>query len=73
MLFVRHAYAAILLVTLTLVTQSAGMAALINWARTHLPSDIHLFAVVTLLVKHDEQAELAENARKPAKDTEKAH
>ena len=36
--FVREACAAIFLVTLTLVLQSAGMAALIQWAIDHLPS-----------------------------------
>jgi voltage-gated potassium channel len=37
MVFVRQAYAAIVLVTLTLAIQSAGIAALIQWARAHLP------------------------------------
>jgi voltage-gated potassium channel len=38
MVFVQQAVAAIVLVTLTLVLQSAGMAVLIQWARTHLPA-----------------------------------
>jgi hypothetical protein len=39
MVLVRQACAAIVLVTLTLVLQSAGMAALIQWAIDHLPAD----------------------------------
>jgi voltage-gated potassium channel len=41
MVFVHQASTMIVLVTLTLVLQSAGMAALIQWARAHLPSAIH--------------------------------
>lgn len=41
MSFVYQACATIVLVTLTLVLQSAGMAALIQWARAHLPRAIH--------------------------------
>jgi voltage-gated potassium channel len=37
MVFVRQAYAAIVPVTRTLVIQSAGIAALIQWVRAHLP------------------------------------
>jgi voltage-gated potassium channel len=41
MVFVHQASTAIVLVTLTLSLQSAGMAGLIQWARTHLPRGIH--------------------------------
>ena len=41
--FVHQACATIFLVTLTLVLQSAGMAALIEWARAHLPRAVHRF------------------------------
>jgi voltage-gated potassium channel len=41
MVFVHQACTTIVLVTLTLVLQSAGMAALIEWARAHLPRAIH--------------------------------
>jgi voltage-gated potassium channel len=41
MLFVLQACTAIVLVTLTLALQSAGMAGLIQWARVHLPRGIH--------------------------------
>ncbi len=37
MVFVRQAYAAIVLIMLTLVIQTAGIAALIQWAKAHLP------------------------------------
>ena len=37
MVFVHQACTAIVLVTLTLALQSAGMAGLIEWARSHLP------------------------------------
>jgi voltage-gated potassium channel len=43
MVFVHQAFPTIALVTLTLVLQSAGMAALIQWARAHLPRVIQLF------------------------------
>jgi voltage-gated potassium channel len=36
MVFVRQAYAAIVLIMLTLVIQTAGIAALIQWAKAHL-------------------------------------
>jgi hypothetical protein len=41
MVFVRQAGAAALLVTLTLLLQSAGMAWLINLAKAHLTRDMH--------------------------------
>ena len=41
MIFVCEASAAVVLVTLTLSLQCAGMAALIGWARTSLTRDIH--------------------------------
>ncbi len=41
MIFVREASAAVVLVTLTLSLQCAGMAALISWARTSLSPDDH--------------------------------
>ena len=41
MVFVHEACTTIVLVTLTLVLQSAGMAALIEWARAHLPRALH--------------------------------
>jgi voltage-gated potassium channel len=41
MVFVHQACTTIVLVTLTLVLQSAGMAALIEWAKAHLPRALH--------------------------------
>jgi voltage-gated potassium channel len=41
MVFVHQACTAIVLITLTLVLQSAGMAALIEWAKAHLPRAIY--------------------------------
>jgi len=41
MIFVRQAGAAVVLVTLTLSLQCAGIAALISWARTGLAPDVH--------------------------------
>ena len=41
MFFVHQACAAFVLVTLTLLLQSAGMAALIQWAKTHLVDGPH--------------------------------
>src|SRR6202045_554545 len=41
MIFVREAGAAVVLVTLTLLLQCAGMAALISWGRTSLAPDVH--------------------------------
>ena len=43
MVFAHQAFTTIVLVTLTLVLQSAGMAALIEWARAHLPRAVHRF------------------------------
>ena len=44
MVFAHQAFTTIVLVTLTLVLQSAGMAALIEWARAHLPRALHRLA-----------------------------
>ena len=41
MIFVREAGTAVVLVTLTLLLQCAGMAALISWGRTSLAPDVH--------------------------------
>jgi voltage-gated potassium channel len=41
MIFVRQGYAAIILVTLTLIFQSAGIAALIRWIKAQFPDGIH--------------------------------
>ena len=41
MVFVHQACPTILLVTLTLVLQCAGMAVLIEWAKAHLPRALH--------------------------------
>ena len=41
MIFVRQTSAAVVLATLTLSLQCAGMAALIDWARTSLTPDTH--------------------------------
>jgi voltage-gated potassium channel len=43
MVFAHQAFTTIVLVTLTLVLQSAGMAALIEWARAHLPRAVHRY------------------------------
>ena len=41
MTFLREASAAIMLVTLTLLLQCAGIAALISWGRTSLAPEVH--------------------------------
>ena len=41
MIFVRQSYQAVILITLTLVLQSAGMAALIQWIKAQFPNGIH--------------------------------
>ncbi len=41
MIFVREASAAVALVTLTLLLQCAGIAALISWGRTSLAPEVH--------------------------------
>ncbi|HVO64706.1 MAG TPA: ion channel [Terriglobales bacterium] len=54
MIFVRQTYQAIILVTLTLVLQSAGMAALIQWIKAQFPNGIHrlgLFRSFLLVVR----------------------
>jgi voltage-gated potassium channel len=43
MFFVHQACPTIVLITLTLVLQSAGMAVLIEWAKAHLPTALHRF------------------------------
>ena len=45
MAFVTQAYAAAVLVALTLLFQSAGMAALIHWVRTYLERGMNRFGV----------------------------
>src|ERR1700733_5176153 len=54
MIFFRQGYAAIVLVTLTIVFQSAGMAALIEWIKAQFPGGIHrlgLFRSFILVVR----------------------
>jgi voltage-gated potassium channel len=46
MVVVHQTSAALVLVALTLILQGAGMAALIQWAKTHLSSGIHRFGTV---------------------------
>ena len=41
MIFVRQGYITIILVTLTIIFQSAGMAALIQWLKAQFPNGIH--------------------------------
>src|SRR5215472_16540692 len=41
--FVRQASAAAVLVTLSLLLQGGGMAALIHWGRAHFARDMHRF------------------------------
>ena len=50
MALVNQTYAAIILITLTLVLQSAGMAALIHWVRAQLSKGIHRFGYVRAAV-----------------------
>jgi voltage-gated potassium channel len=52
MIVVHQTPAALILVTLTLVLQSAGMAALIQWVKAHLSRGIHRFGTLrsTVLV-----------------------
>jgi hypothetical protein len=45
MIFLRQAYTAIILITLTLVLQSAGMAALIQWVKGQFPKGLHHLGV----------------------------
>jgi voltage-gated potassium channel len=54
MIFVRQAYVTIILVTLTIIFQSAGMAALIQWIKAQFPDGIHrlgLFRSFILVVR----------------------
>jgi hypothetical protein len=46
MVFLRHACAAIVLISLTLLLQSAGLVALFQWARDHLPRSIYQLGLV---------------------------
>lgn len=41
MVFVHQGYAAIILITLTLILQSAGMVTLIQWIKAQFPKGIH--------------------------------
>lgn len=43
MVFIHEASAVLVLLTLTLTLQSTGMAALIHWAKAHLPRSIRRF------------------------------
>jgi len=54
MIFVRQGYVTIILVTLTIIFQSAGMAALIQWIKAQFPNGIHrvgLFRFFLLVVR----------------------
>ena len=54
MIFVRQGYVTIILVTLTIIFQSAGMAALIQWIKAQFPNGIHrlgLFRSFILVVR----------------------
>ena len=46
MVAVRQSSAMLVLVTLTLILQSPGMAALTQWAKAHLSRGIHRFGTV---------------------------
>jgi voltage-gated potassium channel len=46
MAFLNQTYAAVILITLTLVLQCAGMTALIHWVRSQLAKGIHRFGYV---------------------------
>jgi len=45
MIFVRQGYVTIILVTLTIIFQSAGMAALMQWIKAQFPTGIHRLGV----------------------------
>jgi voltage-gated potassium channel len=54
MVFVHQGYAAIILVTLTLMLQSGGMAALIQWIKAQFPKGLHqlsMFRSALLVVR----------------------
>jgi|HubBroStandDraft_1064217.scaffolds.fasta_scaffold29259_1 voltage-gated potassium channel len=54
MIFVRHGYVTIILVALTIIIQSAGMAALIHWIKAQFPNGLHrlgLFHSFILVVR----------------------
>jgi voltage-gated potassium channel len=46
MIFFRQGYVTIILVTLTIVFQSAGMAALIEWIKAQFPNGIHRLGIL---------------------------
>ena len=54
MLFLQRNYSTIILVTLTLILQSVGMAVLIEWIKAQFPKGIHqlgIFHSITLVVR----------------------
>lgn len=54
MIFTRHGCVTIILVTLTIIFQSAGMAALIQWIKAQFPNGLHrlgLFRSFILVVR----------------------
>jgi len=54
MSFLRQGAAAVVLITITLLLESAGMAALINWGKTHVGPDLSTLSTMSagLLVLH---------------------
>ncbi len=46
MIFIHEAFAAFILITITLLVQSAGMAALIEWLKRHFPKGLHHLGMV---------------------------
>ncbi len=52
MIFLREASAAVVLITLTLSLQCAGMAALISWARTSLTPDVRRLGPIRSAAAH---------------------
>lgn len=54
MIFFRQEYVTVILVTLTLILQSVGMAVLIHWIKAQFPNGIHqlgLFRSIVLVVR----------------------
>jgi voltage-gated potassium channel len=54
MTFLHQSYATVILVTLTIVLQSVGMAALIQWLKAQFPNGIHqlgIFRTVVLVLR----------------------
>jgi voltage-gated potassium channel len=45
MIFVRQGYVTVILVTLTILFQSAGMAALIEWIKAQFPNGVHRLGI----------------------------